>query len=169
MVHVPWAAREAALVKVLFVCSGNICRSPTAEGVFRGMAERDGLDGAIEVDSAGTHAFHAGEAPDPRSRAAAAERGYDLSGQVARQVRADDFQRFDYILAMDASHHQALAQLRPEGAKAQLSRFLDFAPDAGTDDVPDPYYGGAGGFDHVLDLVEAGARGLIRHIRENDL
>ncbi len=153
------------MVKVLFVCSGNICRSPTAEGVFRKLAQEAGLEGRMEAQSAGTHGFHAGEGPDPRTAEAAARRGYDLAGMESRQVMAEDFQEFDYLLAMDESNHHSLAQLCPEGAEHKVKRFLDFAPEAGTRDVPDPYYGGAGGFDYVIDLAEAGVRGLIDHIQ----
>ncbi len=154
------------MVKVLFVCSGNICRSPTAEGVFRKLAQEAGLGARIEAQSAGTHGFHRGEAPDPRTAEAAARRGYDLSGMESRQVAKEDFEHFDYLLAMDETNHLALAQLCPRGAEAKLKRFLDFAPEAGTRDVPDPYYGGLHGFDEVIDLAEAGVRGLIAHIRQ---
>ncbi len=153
------------MVKVLFICSGNICRSPTAEGVFRKLAREAGLEQNLEAQSAGTHGFHRGEAPDPRTAEAAARRGYDLSGMVSRQVRDEDFDYFDYLLAMDETNHRSLAQICPADAEAKLKRFLDFAPEAGTRDVPDPYYGGPNGFDEVIDLAEAGVRGLIAHIK----
>jgi len=157
------------LIKVLFVCLGNICRSPTAEGVFRTLIEREGLGDMIGVDSAGTGAYHVGEPPDRRSQAAARKRGVDLSGQRARQAIAEDFTRFDYILAMDRDNHGNLRALSPDGEEHRLHLFLDFAPGAETRDVPDPYYGGAGGFDHVLDLIEEASRGLLAHIRKHHL
>jgi protein-tyrosine phosphatase len=145
--------------RVLFVCMGNICRSPTAEGVFRHVAEARGL--AVEIESAGTIAYHEGEPPDRRSAAAARERGYDLSAIRARQVRDDDFERFDHILAMDQENLAGLLARCPSGAEAKVRLFLDCAiEDIETREVPDPYYGGPSGFDRVLDLVEAAARGL---------
>jgi len=133
---------------VLFVCLGNICRSPTAEAVFRARAgDRD-----IQIDSAGTGAWHAGEPPDPRSRAEGERRGYSFAGQSARKVRQSDFTEFDYILAMDASNLRDLAEIAPANMTANLSLFL---PDGR--DVPDPYYGGADGFRNVVDLIENAA------------
>lgn len=134
------------MTSVLFVCLGNICRSPTAEAVFRDRA--GGSD--IIIDSAGTGAWHAGEGPDPRSRAEGERRGYSFAGQAARKVRVQDFHEFDYILAMDASNLSDLRALQPENSHAELSLFL---PDGS--DVPDPYYGGADGFVRVVDLIEA--------------
>jgi len=134
------------MTSVLFVCLGNICRSPTAEAVFR--ARSAGLD--IIIDSAGTGAWHAGEGPDPRSKAEGERRGYSFAGQTARKVRGEDFHDFDYVLAMDASNLSDLQAIRPEDATAQLSLFL---PDGS--DVPDPYYGGPNGFAQVVDLIEA--------------
>lgn len=152
-------------VGVLFVCSGNICRSPTAEGVFRAMVDAVGLGRSVEVDSAGIGDWHVGESPDPRAQEAALARGIDIGGQRARQVRTGDFHRFDYVVAMDRSHRRALLRLAPDGAAARVRLFLDFAPQVGTRDVPDPYYGALGGFDHVFALIEAGADGLLREIR----
>ena len=145
---------------VLFVCMGNICRSPTAEGVFRHHVEEAGLSDRIEIDSAGTHAYHVGEPPDRRSVAAAERRGISLSGIRARRVAEADFDRFDYIIAMDEDNLLQLQDAAPEGGHAKLSLFLEFAGRAETE-VPDPYYGGAAGFERVLDLVEAASRGLL--------
>lgn len=150
-------------MRVLFVCLGNICRSPTAEGVFRRLLEERGLAQRVEVDSCGTGDWHAGQAPDDRTCAAAARRGIDLSGLRARQLSVDDFSRFDYLLAMDHANLKEVQALAPAGAQAHVGLFLDFAglTDAA---VPDPYFGGSEGFEEVLDLVEQGARGLLAEI-----
>jgi protein-tyrosine phosphatase len=153
------------VIQVLFVCTGNICRSPTAEGVFRALVEREGLSDAISVDSAGTQGYHVGEPPDVRSCAAAKRRGIVLETQRARQVSRSDFERFDLILAMDHSHHDQLSRLCPPGREDRLAMFLSFAPDLGFLDVPDPYYGAGDGFERVLNMVEAGSAGLLEHIR----
>ena len=153
-------------MRILFVCLGNICRSPTAEGVLRMLAAREAPELAIEVDSAGTAAYHAGEPPDPRARQAAARRGYDLTALRARIVEPRDFERFDLILAMDRENLRVLRQRAPAGAHERLRLFLEFALEAGPEDVPDPYYGGPNGFEEVLDLVEAAARGLLAHLRQ---
>lgn len=147
---------------VLFVCLGNICRSPTAEGVFRHMAAAAGLD--ITADSAGTGGWHAGEPPHPPTVATAARRGYDLSGLRARQVALADFARFDLILAMDKRNLADLRALRA-GAGGQLGLFLDHAPGCGLTEVPDPWY--TGEFDRTLDLVEAGCRGLVAALQDH--
>ena len=160
---------KCAMVGVLFVCSGNICRSPTAEGVFRALVEGHGLADAVSVDSAGLGAWHVGEAPDGRAQAAARRRGIDLGRQRARQARAADFRRFDYVIAMDEGHRSGLARLCPPGEERRIRMFLEFAPGAGRREVPDPYYGADDGFELVLDLVEAASRGLLAHIREHDL
>ena len=149
------------MYRVLFVCMGNICRSPIAEGVVRELAERARLSSLLEVDSAGTHNYHEGELPDQRARKVAARRGYDLSRLRARQVRDQDFIRFDRILAMD---HQNLASLRrscPPEYLSKLGLFLDYANDPSWDEVPDPYYGGIEGFETVLDLCEQAGSGLL--------
>ncbi len=150
---------------VLFVCLGNICRSPTAEGVFRHVATRSGVASALRIDSAGTGAWYLGSPPDPRAMQAAKRRGYDLSAQRARRVAAEDFQRFGWILAMDEANLRALESLRPDGFAGHLGLFLDFAPELGTREVPDPYYGGPDGFEHVLDLIETASSALLARVR----
>ncbi|MEM1023625.1 MAG: low molecular weight protein-tyrosine-phosphatase [Myxococcota bacterium] len=140
-------------MKILFVCLGNICRSPTAEGVFREQLARHRLADSFQVDSAGTGAWHAGEPPDRRMRTAAKKKGYVLDGQ-ARQVKIDDFRRFDLILAMDGSNYEDLRRLQPEDGTARLQKFRDFDPEAPGDDTPDPYYGGPAGFDEVVEICE---------------
>jgi len=152
--------------RVLFVCMGNICRSPAAEAVVRSLARKAGLSTFLEVDSAGTHAYHEGEAPDPRVRKAAAKRSYDLSGLRARCVIDSDFVRFDRILAMDRQNLAFLRRLCPPELNAKLGLFLDFV-DRGVvleDEIPDPYYGNAEGFERVLDLCELAGKGLLEAI-----
>jgi protein-tyrosine phosphatase len=144
-------------VRVLFVCTGNICRSPTAEGVFRRMVEREGLADRIETESAGTGDWHVGDPPDARACAAAAARGYDLEPLRASQVSEEDFRRFDLIVAMDRGHLRALERLRPDGAPGRLRMFMER-------DVPDPYYGDADNFERVLDMIEDGARRLLTEV-----
>jgi protein-tyrosine phosphatase len=160
-------------VRLLFVCLGNICRSPTAEGVMRSLIAREGLEDEIETDSAGTGAWHVGSAPDARATAAAQSRGVALAGK-ARQVTPADFERFDMILAMDAANERDLRLLaagagQPDGprleAKVRLLREFDPASAAGDRDVPDPYYGGPGGFDDVFEMVAAACEGLLGEIR----
>jgi protein-tyrosine phosphatase len=150
-------------MRVLFVCLGNICRSPTAEGVFRRELESAGLADRVEVDSCGIAHWHVGKAPDPRAAAAASKRGIDLGGLRARQVSSEDFERFDYLLAMDQDNLAALQAQCPEVSRAHIGLFLDFAGHRDRP-VPDPYYGGEQGFEEVLDLVEAASRGLIEEI-----
>lgn len=152
------------MTRVLFVCLGNICRSPTAQGVFEHLVAEAGLEDRVEADSAGTHAYHAGEPPDERAQMEAARRGVDLSRQRARAVTESDFAEFDFILAMDSSNLSILESRCPPEYRERVARLLDFAPELGETDVPDPYYGGQHGFSRVLDLVEAGARGLLAHI-----
>lgn len=151
-------------VRVLFVCMGNICRSPTAEGVLRALVAERGLDGAVEVDSAGTHAFHIGEPADRRMRRVALDRGYEL-GSSARQVTPEDLDRFDLVLAMDRDNLAELQALNGTG-KAGLHLFSDFLPQGSPLDVPDPYYGGHQGFERVLDLVEEGCPAILDHLLE---
>ncbi|MHB8346211.1 MAG: low molecular weight protein-tyrosine-phosphatase [Acidiferrobacterales bacterium] len=157
------------MVKVLFVCLGNICRSPTAEGVFRAMVRAHGLEKVIEIDSAGTHAYHVGEAPDARAQAAASRRGIDLSGIRGRQATHHDIESFDFILAMDRDNLRNLVALCPPGQAHKIRLFLEFAPSQPEREVPDPYFGGEGGFDRVLDMVEEAALGLLEHIRREQL
>ncbi len=156
-------------VKVLFVCMGNICRSPTAEAVFRARVSEANLAQEIFIDSAGTHDYHVGEPPDGRTRRAAAQRGYDMSGLRGRQVGIEDFAQFDYVLAMDEANLAILQRLRPSQAETHLGLFLEFAARHNEREVPDPYYGGADGFERVLDLVEDASDGLLRHIRTTHL
>ena len=152
-------------VSVLLVCMGNICRSPTAEGVLRTLVEREGLAGGFEIDSAGTHGYHIGAPPDSRASAAAQRRGYDLSALRARQVNELDFKHFDCILAMDRDNLSLLQRACPTEHRHKLGLFLEYAVNCDVDEVPDPYYGGQDGFEQVLDLVEDAARGLIAAMR----
>lgn len=158
-------------VRVLFVCMGNICRSPTAEGVFRAKVEEAGLADQVEIDSAGTHAYHVGGAPDPRSVRAAADRGYDLTDQRARQLSTYDAERFDYVIAMDRGNYNRIVREfgsaeAGESQRANVRMFLDFAPGVPEVEVPDPYAGGAEGFEIVLDLIQAASDGLLTVVRE---
>jgi protein-tyrosine phosphatase len=153
-------------VSVLFICMGNICRSPTAEGVFRHFVEEAGLAERISVDSAGTHAYHVGEPPDRRSSAAAERRGISLDGIRARRFDDEDFDRFDYILAMDRDNLAILTGQCAREHRHKIRLFLEFAPGR-EDEVPDPYYGGGAGFERVLDLVDAASRGLLETLRRN--
>ncbi len=157
------------MVKVVFVCLGNICRSPTAEGVFRALVKSEALDGEISCDSAGTGAWHVGQAPDKRMTATALRRGVDLRDLRARQAVAADFDRFDYVIAMDQENKANLSRICPAGMEHKLFRFLEFAPQSARREVPDPYYGGPEGFDLVVDLIEEASRGLLADIRDNHL
>jgi protein-tyrosine phosphatase len=150
--------------RLLFACLGNICRSPMAEGVFRRVAEEEGVGHLFEIDSAGMGDWHKGQAPDHRAQKAALARGADISDQSARKVELEDFEYFDLILAMDASNIADLEDIAPHGARHKIRRFLDFAPHLSAQDVPDPYYGGEAGFDHALDLIEAAAKGLLAEL-----
>lgn len=160
---------EKEKIGVLFVCMGNICRSPTAEGVFVRKVHEAGLQQRIRIDSAGTHAYHIGNPPDERMQRAALRRGYDLSALRARKVEAHDFTRFDYVLAMDEDNLAILQRLRTQtgtdSEPAQLGLMMDFAADQGyAHEVPDPYYGGESGFERVLDMLEAATEGLLQQI-----
>ena len=154
-------------LSVLMVCMGNICRSPTAEGVLRHKLQSAGLADLVRVDSAGTHGYHLGDPPDPRSLQHARRRGIDLSGLRARRVADDDFERFDLLLAMDEDNLGELQRLCPRGLQSRVRLLLEFATRPhGRREVPDPYYGGAEGFDDVLDLVDDACDGLLLHLRE---
>jgi len=153
-----------AEIAVLFVCLGNICRSPTAHGVFEKRVSEQGLNSQIRIDSAGTGDWHLGKQPDPRTLLAGQQRGYDFSHLRARQVRAEDFDLFDYILAMDGKNLANLQQLQPRHFGGTLSLFLPFGQGP-LNEVPDPYAGGADGFEQVLDMVEQAAEGLLAHLR----
>lgn len=150
-------------VRILYVCMGNICRSPTAKGVFDRALERAGIEFASE--SAGTHGYHVGQPPDPRAVRAAAETGLDISADLARRFEAGDFHRFDRIFVMDRANYEFVDARRPAGASARLQLVMELAPDYGIDEVPDPYYGGAEGFARVIDMLEAAARSLTRELR----
>lgn len=158
------AADEVApdALRVLMVCMGNICRSPIAEGVLRAKLQQAGLHTRVVVDSAGTHGYHTGEAPDPRGIRAAAQRGYELANLRARPVLPEDFSRFDWLLAMDEANLAWLQRRMPEGAQARLDLLMAHASrHPGVREVPDPYYGAAAGFEHVLDLVDDACEGLV--------
>lgn len=152
------------MVKVLFVCLGNICRSPTAEGVFRKILEESALAEAIMIDSAGTHAYHIDQPPDHRAQQAAARRGIDMSALRGRQAMARDIEEFDYVLAMDRENYHNLTRLK--GERENIRLFLDYSENFADDEVPDPYYGGLNGFERVLDMIEDACRGLLADIRQ---
>ena len=156
------------MTRVLFVCLGNICRSPTAEAVVRAFALREPSGPEFEFDSAGTHGYHTGDPPDERSIATARRRGIEMSDLRARVVEPMDFDRFDLVLAMDEAVYDQLKRVAPQGRSQKVRLFLEFAPQLGRRDVPDPYYGGAAGFEDVLDLVEEGARGLLAALAARD-
>jgi protein-tyrosine phosphatase len=158
-------AGQKPVVRVLFVCMGNICRSPTAEGVFKHYVAEAGLADRIASDSAGTHDYHIGEPADPRAQQAASRRGYDLGPLRGRQVNHGDFAYFDYVLAMDETNLRALERLCPTQHSHKLKLFMEFSTSAGMREVPDPYGGGPKGFELVLDMVEQAARGLLHHLR----
>jgi protein-tyrosine phosphatase len=156
---------KSNVVRILFVCMGNICRSPTAEAVFRRLIADEAAEIVVEVDSAGTHDFHVGHPPDERAQAAARRRGFEMKELRARQLAIEDFDRFDYVLVMDEDNRRDALALAPARFRASVGLLLEYAPDLDVREVPDPYYGGEAGFEHVLDLVEAAARGLIAELR----
>ncbi|OIR09495.1 Low molecular weight protein-tyrosine-phosphatase YfkJ [mine drainage metagenome] len=160
---------DSGKVRILFCCMGNICRSPTAEAVFRHHVGQAGLTEHFLIDSAGTHDYHIGDPPDARTQRAAKQRGYDMSNLRGRQVEAVDFARFDYVLAMDEANLDILRRLRPGDARSHLGLFLEFAQHHAEREVPDPYYGGSDGFERVLDMVEDAANGLLLHVRQRQL
>lgn len=155
------------MLRILFVCTGNICRSPTAEGVFRAMVERAGLGHRITTDSCGTHDYHVGDPPDPRSCAHASKRGYDIGGLRARMLDRDDFERFDILLALDRGHERILRRQAPPAAKDKVRLFMSYVPELRMSDVPDPYYQDAEAFDHALDLIERGCERLLDEIKSS--
>ncbi len=157
-----------AMHRILFLCLGNICRSPMAEGVFRHLVESEGLGESFHIDSAGTGAWHIGDAPDQRGQQTLQKRGIDISGQRARQVRAADFEDFNLLVGMDRSNRKTLMELAPESQIHKVRLLLEFAPGAGVEEVPDPYYGGASGFDKVFNLIDAGAKGLLASLETSD-
>lgn len=154
------------MVRVLFVCLGNICRSPTAEAVFRECVRRAGLEAHVDIDSAGTHAYHVGEPPDRRAQTAAARRGIDMSALRGRRAVEQDIHTFDYVLAMDRENYENLLSICPEGLEHKVQLLMAYAPQRPEQEVPDPYYGGPGGFDRVLDMVEEAAEGLLQTLRD---
>jgi protein-tyrosine phosphatase len=154
--------------RILFVCMGNICRSPTAEGAFRKLVADQAPELDVQIDSAGTHGYHAGAPPDPRACRAAERRGIDLKPLRARQVTAQDFAHFELVLAMDEQNRQFLVEACPAEYQSRIRLFLEFAPHLARREVPDPYYGGSTGFEHVLDLVEDAAKGLLEHLRRTE-
>jgi len=153
-------------IKILFVCMGNICRSPTAEGVFTRLIQEHHLDHLFEIDSAGTRAYHVGEPPDRRSREAAARRGIDLDDLRARRVVPKDFEYYHYLLAVDRDNYDTLRQAAPPQYMHKIRLFLEFAPHLSINEVPDPYYGGKDGFERVLNIVDAAARSLLANLRQ---
>lgn len=158
--------KKRFMVNILFVCMGNICRSPTAEGVFTRLISDHGLQDKIGIDSAGTHAYHTGEAPDSRAQKSALARGINISHLRARKATAKDFETFDYVIAMDYDNYGHLESICPEEHLEKLSLFLEFGSQTDVKEVPDPYYGGPLGFERVLDLVEDASKGLLASILE---
>lgn len=156
-------------VKVLFVCMGNICRSPSAEAIFRYHVETGGFKPFVEVASAGTHDYHVGDGADPRSNKAAMERGIDMSAHRAQHFKKAHFEQYDYIVVMDERNHEHVMQMCPPGRHERVHYFMDFAPQLNVREVPDPYHGGPEGFEHVLNLIEAASAGLLADIREQHI
>lgn len=164
----PPMANPLATRRVLFICLGNICRSPTGEGVLRALVAERGLDGRVEIDSAGTLDYHAGQPADPRMRAAAGERGYELDSR-ARQVTADDFRRFDLVVAMDRSNRQDLLAIAPAGSEGRVRLLSEFLPAGSPADVPDPYWSGAQGFERVIDMIEEACPAILDELLDEVL
>ncbi len=154
-------------IRVLFVCMGNICRSPTAEGVFQKILQSEQLDHQFDIDSAGTHAYHVGDAPDLRAQKAAKDRGVDLAKLRARKVIVGDYHDFDYLLVMDEDNHQLVMEFCPDEHKHKIKYFLEYAPHLNTLEVPDPYYGGKYGFERVLDMVEDASTGFLSSLKQS--
>lgn len=154
-----------SMYKILFVCTGNICRSPSADALLRHYVEQDGLSDHIYTDSAGTHSYHVGEAPDARAVAALSGRGVSATGIQARQVSVEDFERFNMIVALDRGHYRLLSKMMPDGSFAALELFMDLAGDENNKDVPDPYYGGEGDFELALDLIDKGVLAILSKIK----
>lgn len=154
------------MFNILFVCTGNICRSPLAEGVMRHIVRRDNLHNSVTVDSAGTHAYHVGEPPDARAIAAAGRRSIDLGGMFARKIGRDDFATQDLIVALDGEHYDILRRMQPSGSHAELRMMLEFAPQQAERDVPDPFFGGDTDFEHALDLIVEASEGLLEQLPE---
>lgn len=152
------------MIKVLFVCMGNICRSPTAHGVFRELVQKHRLGDRIQMDSAGTHSYHIGNPPDPRSQATARQRGVDLSDLQARRFVSNDFVEFDYVIGMDHANIADMRAIRPENGEARLQLMLEYSKQYAQAEVPDPYFG-EDGFEQVFDMIDDAAQGLLEHIR----
>lgn len=165
MIETARVETDGHVVRVLFVCLGNICRSPMAEGVFRHLLRQGGLEHRIKTDSAGTHAYHVDEAPDPRAQMTLRRRGIDISDLRGRKVTPADLEVFDYVLAMDRENLENLRAICPPGAAGRIRLFMEYAPDRVADEVPDPYFGGAAGFDRVFQMIEGAASGLLADIR----
>ena len=157
-------------VRVLFVCMGNICRSPIAQGVFEDLVRREGLEQRITSDSAGTLSYHAGSPPDRRARQAASARGIDLDSQRARRISPEDMSEFDYVVVMDRGNYEEVLPLaRRDGARARFGMFLDYAPELPEEEIPDPYFGSGDGFERAMDLAEAASKGLLADIKQRHL
>jgi low molecular weight protein-tyrosine phosphatase len=154
------------MIRVLFVCTGNVCRSPMARGVFERALERAGLSDEVEVDAAGTHAFHLDAAADPRAQEAMARRGIDISDSRARRLAPADFRRFDYLIAMDMENYRFVEALRPQDTRPVIRLFMEYAPHFRMSEIPDPYYGSSWWFDRVLDMIDAAAEGLMAELQE---
>lgn len=163
--HLLNSDEKVVVVKVLFVCTGNLCRSPTGQGVLEKLVKDAGLSDSIYIDSAGTHAYEGGESPDSRTQATALNRGYDLSEYRARRATESDLDQFDYVVAMDRQHLSYLREMCAPDARDKVRLFMEFAHDRIESEVPDPYFGGIKGFNRVLDLIEDAAQGLLEDIR----